>query len=54
MVTTSSGSYEARYVINAGGAFSAQVYELVGGRGLKQTNFCGQYYVLDKSQDPVW
>ncbi|WP_370867485.1 hypothetical protein [Flavonifractor plautii] len=54
VVTTSSGSYEARYVINAGGAFSAQVYELVGGRGLKQTNFCGQYYVLDKSQDPVW
>lgn len=32
------------------GAFSAQVYELVGGHGLKQTNFCGQYYVLDKSQ----
>ena len=34
VVTTSSGSYEARYVINAGGAFSAQVYELVGGRGV--------------------
>ena len=53
VVTTSSGSYEARYVINAGGAFSAQVYELVGGRGLKQTNFCGQYYVLDKSQGGI-
>ena len=53
VVTTSSGSYEARYVINAGGAFSAQVYELVGGHGLKQTNFCGQYYVLDKSQGGI-
>ena len=53
MVITSSGSYEARYVINAGGAFSAQVYELVGGHGLKQTNFCGQYYVLDKSQGGI-
>lgn len=53
VVITSSGSYEARYVINAGGAFSAQVYELVGGHGLKQTNFCGQYYVLDKSQGGI-
>ncbi len=52
-VTTTSGVYEARYVINAGGAFSAQVYELVGGHDLVQTNFAGQYHVLDKSQGGV-
>lgn len=49
-VTTSSGIYEARYVINAGGGWSAEIYEMVGGHGLHQTNFAGQYYVLDKSQ----
>lgn len=50
VVTTASGEYESRYVVNAGGAFSAGVYALVGGHDLQQTNFCGQYYVLDKSQ----
>lgn len=53
VVETSSGTYEARYVINAGDAFSAQVYELVGGTDLEQTNFCGQYYVLDKNQGGI-
>ena len=52
-VTTPSGTIEARYVINAGGGFSAQVYELVGGHDLVQTNFCGQYQVLDKSQGSI-
>lgn len=52
-VTTESGAYEARYVVNAGGAFSAQIYELVGGSGLTQTNFAGQYHVLDKSQNGI-
>ncbi len=42
--------YESKYVINCGGAFSAQVYELVGGTNLRQTNFCGQHYVIDKDQ----
>ena len=50
VVTTPGGKYEARYVINAGGGFSAQVYALVGGTGLTQTNFAGQYQVLDKQQ----
>lgn len=53
VVTTASGVHKARYVINAGGAFSAQVYELVGGHDLTQTNFAGQYHVLDKSQGGV-
>ncbi|MCI8511755.1 MAG: NAD(P)/FAD-dependent oxidoreductase [Lachnospiraceae bacterium] len=50
VVTTTSGVYEARYVVNAGGGWSAQVYGLVGGSSLYQTNFAGQYYILDKSQ----
>ena len=50
VVTTDSGVYEAKYVINAGGGWSAQVYELVGGNDLYQTNYAGQYYILDKSQ----
>ncbi|MDF1494141.1 NAD(P)/FAD-dependent oxidoreductase [Caproiciproducens sp. CPB-2] len=49
-VTAGTDVYEAKYVVNAGGAFSADVYRLVGGNDLKQTNFCGQYYVLDKNQ----
>ncbi len=50
VVTTESGVFRARYVINAGGAFSADVYALVGGHDLVQTNFCGQYYVMDKAE----
>ncbi len=52
-VSTTTGEYTARYVINAGGAFSADVYKMVGGNDLEQTNFCGQYYVLDKSQGGI-
>ncbi|MBD5551751.1 MAG: NAD(P)/FAD-dependent oxidoreductase [Lachnospiraceae bacterium] len=50
VVTTSTGIYEARYVVNAAGAFSADVYALVGGKDLIQKNYAGQYYILDKSQ----
>lgn len=50
VVTTERGTYEARYVINAGGGWSAEVYELVGGHDLHQTNFAGQYYILDKCE----
>jgi len=52
-VATETGIFEAKYVINAAGAFSADVYALVGGNDLRQTNFCGQYYVLDKSQGNI-
>lgn len=48
---TPRGDFEARYVMNAGGGFSAEVDKLAGGGiGLAHTNFCGEYYVLDKSQ----
>ena len=50
VVTTASGVYEAKHVINAGGGWSAQVYQLVGGNDLYQTNFAGQYYILDKCE----
>lgn len=49
-VTTKAGVFEARYVVNAGGAFSADVLALIGDHSLTQTNFMGQYHVLDKSQ----
>lgn len=49
-VETDSGTYEARYVINAGGGWSAEVYRMVGGDSLYETNFAGQYYVLDKKE----
>lgn len=50
VVKTTMGTYEAKYVINAGGGWSAQVYRMVGGNDLYQTNFAGQYFVLDKSE----
>jgi len=50
VISSATGVFEARYVINAGGGFSANVNKLIGGHDLEQTNFCGQYYVLDKSQ----
>lgn len=50
VVETDSGTYEARYVINAGGGWSAEVYRMVSGNSLYETNFAGQYYVLDKKE----
>ena len=49
VVITSSGSYEARYVINAGGPFPPRFMSWWGPRA-ETDKFCGQYYVLDKSQ----
>lgn len=49
-VTTKAGVYSARYIVNAGGAFSADVLALIGDHSLTQTNFMGQYHVLDKAQ----
>ena len=51
IVHTVKGDFEARYVMNAGGGFSGFVDAMAGGGiGLKHTNFCGQYFVLDKNQ----
>ena len=50
VVTTTAGTYEAKYVVNAGGGWSARIYRMVGGTNLYQTNFAGQYYVLDKGE----
>lgn len=54
MLTTPKGVFECRYVFNAAGGFSGLVDALAGGgAGLYHTNFCGQYYVLDKNQCDV-
>ena len=51
---TNKGDFYATYVMNAGGGFSADVDRMAcGGIGLRQTNFCGQYYVLDKNQSTI-
>lgn len=52
-VHTKSGDVESRFVVNAAGGFSADVYRMIGGKDLVQTNFCGQYYVLDKDQGDI-
>lgn len=51
IVRTVKGDFKACYVMNAGGGFSATIDKMAGGGiGLKQTNFCGEYFVLDKNQ----
>ncbi len=49
-VKTNKGSFEAKYIINAAGAYSQFIHEMVGGSGFWQNNQCGQYFVLDKSE----
>ncbi len=49
-VTTTKGNFEAKYVVNAAGAYSQFIHEMVGGTGFWQNNQCGQYFVLDKSE----
>ncbi len=49
-VNTKSGTYKAKYIINASGAYSQFIHEMVGGTGFWQDNQCGQYFVLDKSE----
>ncbi len=49
-VTTTGGTFRSKYIVNAAGAFSENIHEMVGGAGFIQDNVCGQYYVLDKSE----
>lgn len=53
IVTTPGGIFESRYIVNAAGCFSDKVHEMVGGSGFTHNNFCGQYFVLDKSQGDI-
>ncbi len=52
-IHTNKGDIKTKFVVNAAGAFSADVYKMVGGNSLTQTNSCGQYYVLDKDQGKI-
>lgn len=53
VVTAGGEKIETKYVINAGGAFSMDVWAMVGKPEYHQTNFMGQYYVLDKNQGKI-
>jgi len=52
-IETSKGEIQSKYIVNAAGAFSANIYKMVGGTKLVQTNPCGEYYVLDKDQGNI-
>lgn len=52
IVTAGTRRFESRFIINAAGGFSADVYGMVGGH-LHQTNYAGEYFVLDKSQSSL-
>ena len=49
-VVTDKGEYEARYVVNAAGCHAADIMKMVGDDRLTQTNYQGQYFVLDKAE----
>lgn len=52
-VKTSKNNYKTRYIVNAAGAFGSDIYSLVKENKYVQTNRCGQYFVLDKSQSSI-
>ncbi len=47
-LTTSSGDYEARWVINCAGMYAPEISEMLGYPKYYQRGFKGEYYVLDK------
>lgn len=49
-VESTGGVFRSKYIINAAGAFSENIHEMVGGTEFMQDNVCGQYYVLDKNE----
>lgn len=49
-ITTASGEFEARYVVNAAGVYADKVHEMVGGSGFHTIYNRGEYYMMDKSQ----
>ncbi len=48
--TTDGNTYKTRTIVNAAGAFSQNIHEMVGGKGFTQDHQCGQYFVLDKEE----
>lgn len=50
-VSTADGKvYNTRTIVNAAGAYSQNIHEMVGGKGFTQDHQCGQYFVLDKEE----
>jgi len=49
-LTTASGQYQGRYIINAAGTHADQVHELVGAKEFTIKPVRGEYYLLDKSE----
>lgn len=50
-VVAEKGTYEAKYVINATGVYSAQISELVNAKSFEIEPRKGEYYVLDHYDD---
>ncbi len=49
-VTTVSGRYEGRFIINAAGTHADKVFELIGPKEFTIEPVAGEYYLLDKSE----
>ena len=47
---TDKGSFRTRFIVNAAGCFAGDICRMVGDDRITQTNYAGQYYVLDKSE----
>lgn len=49
-VVTDKGEFDTRYIVNAAGCFAGDVAKMAGDDSITQTNFAGQYFVLDKAE----
>ena len=50
LITTTSGTFEAKYVINAAGVHSGEIHEMVAPKTFTIKPNRGEYYVMDKSE----
>ncbi len=51
IVSTEGGDFTADYVVNAAGCAAADIARMVNDSSFKAKNLCGQYYVLDKTEN---
>lgn len=49
-VKTATGTYEAKYIVNAAGTHADEIHELIGEKEFTITPAKGEYYLLDKSE----
>ena len=50
LIKTTSGVYQAKYIINAAGVYADQIHNLIGQPAFKILPNRGQYYLLDKAE----